>query len=274
MTRPTAHSLADLTRRLCQNPNNAWALAQRAELYRLAGQYVEALADLNRAIAVKPDYGWALAHRGVLYQTLGSNEQALVDFTQALRLNPAYVWALINRGLTLLALRRYAEAIADFDAVTQIDPTAIAHWWPSERGLVLNFSGRYGEAIACCEALLQQNAQDRMARYSLLVAQSLTAGVEAAYPAMVQMQSALQAAYPEAANNKEAAQILYYLGGLMALRGDHCQALHYLEATIPLYGEPMEQAQHDPAWDGLRTDVHFQALASNRNHGSGQSLLR
>lgn len=248
MTTPTTDPLAALTRRLGQNPNDAWALAHRADLYRLAGQYTEALADLDRAIAVKPNYSWALAHRGVLYQGLGGNEQALADFTQALRVNPAYGWALINRGLTLLALRRYAEAIADFDAVAQLEPASIAQWWPSERGLVLNFSGRYSEAIACCEALLAQNAQDRTAHYSLLVAQALTAGIKTAQAGITQLQSALQAAYPSAANNKEAAQILYYLGGLMALRGEHCDALRYLEATIPLSCEAIAQARHDPAW--------------------------
>jgi tetratricopeptide (TPR) repeat protein len=50
----------------------AWAVAQRAETYRLMGNHAAALADFGQAIELNDKWAWAIASRGQSYQDSGN----------------------------------------------------------------------------------------------------------------------------------------------------------------------------------------------------------
>jgi tetratricopeptide (TPR) repeat protein len=293
MTESEAKALADLNERLRQNPNDAWMLAQRGEIYRLSGCYTKALMDFNDALARQPNYAWALAHRGETYCLMGAYGDALTDFDQAIALRPTYTWAAAHRGVlfrlmgrysaaladfdhafalkpdytwvitqrgnTYMRQKRYTEALADLDRVVALDETFIPHW-RGERGLILNAMGRYGETVVCCEQALQKHKKDHIALYSLVVARHLWQGSVAAQAEREQTRKLLQAILQTALPGDVQAGALYRLSGLAALEGQREQALTYLQRGISLDHEPRGLAHYDPAWQEMWVDPQFQAL--------------
>lgn len=293
MTSQTVKSLADLDQILRQNPNDAWALAHRGELYRLNACYAEALRDFSCALALKPDYlwararrgetfgllgqytqalndfnqaiasnfsySWALAHRGVVYRWLRRYPEALADLSKALALKPDYGWALIHRGNLYIKSRRYQEAVADFERAAALDPTLVSHW-RGEYGLLLIYLGRYAEAIATCEYELQTSPDDYIAFYTLVIAQFLGSGPAHVQPNIARLHKLLQCKLEHNEEKKLQAGILYRLAGLHALQNDQAHAFDYLQAAVLLDDEPKEIARHDPVWAEFRNDARFRTM--------------
>ena len=52
------------------------------------GRYDEALADFTRAIELDPEDAWTIASRGETYRLMGRYDEALADFTRAIELDP------------------------------------------------------------------------------------------------------------------------------------------------------------------------------------------
>lgn len=251
-------TLAELSQMISQNPTDAWAFANRGEVYRSNGCYAEALADLGRAIDLKPSFAWALAHRGVIYKSMRRYAEALVDLNEAISLKPNYAWALIHRADIYITVQRYGDALTDMDRAIALNCT-IVPYWRGERGLILNFLGRYAETVACCEQALQEDPDDYIASYSLTVAMNCGQEATAALTVLNKTWHLLQSAQR---TNPVPAGVLYRLGGLAALQGKREEALGYLQDAVVCSDEPRETARHDPAWLALRADPHFQALTT------------
>lgn len=287
-------TLADLARNITENPVDAWAIAHRGQIYSQTQRYEEALTDFHQAIELKPDYIWAIAHRGEIYRLTRCWREALADFDRAITLNRNYIWAIAHRGATYSQMKRseealadlnqtieqkpdyawaliyraetyvprkqYREALADVDQAIELDPTILPHW-RGERGLILNYLGRYAETIACCEQALQEDAQDYIARYSLVIGQVCGQGLtEETQAEISDTRAFLKSLLERAIVTETRAALLYRLGGLAALQGEANQALNCLEEAISLDDEPQEQARHDPAWRDLHHHPHFQSL--------------
>jgi tetratricopeptide (TPR) repeat protein len=250
-------ALADFSRAIELNPAYAWALAHRGETYHLLERYEEALADFNRAIEQNPNNAWAIAHRGVTYRRMKRHEEALLDFNRAIELKPNYAWVLLHRANIYVGMKQYETALIDVDRIVMLDPGIILHW-QGERGLLLNYMGRYPETIKSCRQALQEDPADYVALYSLAVARACWKGRDEAQADIGQARAVLLSAV----NTDRPALVLYRLGGLAALEGQVGQALDYLQEAIPLHSEPVELARHDPAWDDLRADPRFQLLIS------------
>ena len=52
-------------------------------------RYDEALADYSRAIELDPEEAWVIASRGETYRAMGRYDQALADYDRAIELDPA-----------------------------------------------------------------------------------------------------------------------------------------------------------------------------------------
>lgn len=252
-------ALIDFHQAIKLKSDYAWAIAHRGEIYRLRRCWREALADFNWAITLNPDYIWAIAHRGATYSQVKRGEEALFDLNQTLDQKPDYAWALIYRAETYVPRKQYQEALADVDRAIELDPT-ILPYWRGERGLLLNYLGRYAETIACCEQAWQEDMQDYIARYSLVVAMVYQQGLTEVQAEISDTQAFLKSLLETTIETETRAALLYRLGGLAALEGETNQALNCLEEAISLDDEPQEQARHDPAWCDLRHHPHFQSL--------------
>jgi tetratricopeptide (TPR) repeat protein len=78
-------ALADFSRALELDPNDAWDWAHRGETYRQMGQYEAALADFSRALELDPNNDWILYGRALLYHVLDCKEKALADLNIAIQ---------------------------------------------------------------------------------------------------------------------------------------------------------------------------------------------
>lgn len=303
MKTQAAKSLTELEQMLNQNPNDAWALAHRGEVYCLAGDYRKALVDLDRALALKPNYGWAFGQRGEAYRLLGSYASALADFDRAVTLQPDSLWTLAHRGALYRLMRCYDKAIADLNAVIERKPdyawaliyraethTLVRHYEKAladvdlafavnaaltphrdgERAMLLNFLGRYADAITACQQALATKPDDYIARYSLLVAKVCSAGAAGHQQELTDAEALLNSVLQTTTNRKIQAGVLYRLGGLAAMQQKTAQALQYLGQAIALDDEPKEQVCHDPAWDKLRTQPHFQLFMAKASSETNQ----
>ena len=63
------------------------------------GRYEEAAADLTRAIELDPDSAWVIGTRGQVYQAMDRYEEAVADLTRAIELDPDW------RGLSASGAR-------------------------------------------------------------------------------------------------------------------------------------------------------------------------
>jgi serine/threonine protein kinase len=94
----------------------------RGITYGALGRYEEELADYTRAITLDPNDAMAFTNRGITYRALGRYEEALANHTRAIALDPNDAVAFTNRGATYHAMDRHEEALADFNHAIEIDP--------------------------------------------------------------------------------------------------------------------------------------------------------
>jgi len=91
------------------------------------GKYDDAIADYTKAIALNPNDATAYSNRGVAYGSKGAFDRAIADYTKAIALKPnvalAYTLAYTNRGYTHEKKGDKEQAIADFRKALEIDPS-------------------------------------------------------------------------------------------------------------------------------------------------------
>lgn len=139
-----AAALADMDEAIRARPD-AWRHVVRGHLNLAAGHRAAALADFNHALELDPDQEWARASRAEVYRTEGRHEDALADLDRALAIDPEYTWAHAERSRCLRDLERWDEALramaraADLDSETQWHRAHLA-------GLLLDL-GRHTEAL-------------------------------------------------------------------------------------------------------------------------------
>jgi tetratricopeptide (TPR) repeat protein len=73
-----------------------------------------AIADYTRAIGIDPQNAAAFNNRGNAYDAQGELDKARGDFDRAIELNANMLDAYMNRGLTLIRQGKDAEAEKDF----------------------------------------------------------------------------------------------------------------------------------------------------------------
>lgn len=143
----------------------------------LNGRYDEALSDCTRAIELNPQYAWAIGTRGNVYRTVGRYEDALSDHTRAIELNTQVDWALTERAQTYRLMGRYDEALSDYTRAIELNPQT--DWVISARAATHLCMGRYVNAVVDCARAVELDPEDARNRRLYAVALSLSAGEEA-----------------------------------------------------------------------------------------------
>jgi tetratricopeptide (TPR) repeat protein len=117
-------AIADLTRLLGQQSNNAEAYFDRGLLHQRSGRYAEALRDYDAAMRWSPPHSELHFNRGQIFRALGRPDDALAEFDYALELEPDHVDMLINRATLLFELGRVALSRIDIDHGLELAPEA------------------------------------------------------------------------------------------------------------------------------------------------------
>jgi tetratricopeptide (TPR) repeat protein len=109
--------IATLTAQLSTNQNNVDALIQRADMYRLHGNWTEARGDYAAAGKLAPNSAPLLLGHAQLCVDLGDNLAARVAFDEFISRFPTNRVALVGRARVLARLGDRKGAVADYSRV-------------------------------------------------------------------------------------------------------------------------------------------------------------
>ncbi|RIB27327.1 kinase-like domain-containing protein [Gigaspora rosea] len=115
-------SLADLTKALEIDTNNAFALRSRGTTYGMMKRYKESLDDLNKSLEIDQNNVEALISRGSTYRKMSRYMESLNDFNKILDIYPNNIEALCGRGITYRKMNEYKKSLADLNKLLKIDP--------------------------------------------------------------------------------------------------------------------------------------------------------
>jgi tetratricopeptide (TPR) repeat protein len=106
--------VADVSRRIAENPRDASLLVKRGELHRVHGDTELALADFRTAGEIAPDLPAVDLCTGRTHLEAGRPDQALPCLDRFLLLLPDHVMGRVFRARALAALGRRLEAAVDY----------------------------------------------------------------------------------------------------------------------------------------------------------------
>ena len=112
-----------------QGADLVWAYNNRGNAKRGKGDLDGALADYTRALELNPQDAKAYNNRGNAKQDKGDLDGALADYTRALELNPKHASAYYNRGVARFVKGEMAAAAADFARAQELKANAYAVLW-------------------------------------------------------------------------------------------------------------------------------------------------
>ncbi len=140
----TADALADMDEAI-RARLDAWTHVVRGRINLTAGHRAAALADFNHALELDPEQDWARASRAAVYRIEGRYEDALADLDRALAIDPEYIRAHAERSRCLIGLERWDEALRAMARAAVLDGESQWHR-VQYAGLLLDL-GRHEEAL-------------------------------------------------------------------------------------------------------------------------------
>jgi tetratricopeptide (TPR) repeat protein len=115
-------AIADYTKAIEIDPNNANAYKNRGDAYDDEKDYDRAIADYTKAIEIDPKYANVHYNRGLTYSNKKDYDRAIADYTKAIEIDPNYGNTFFKRGNAYYAKKDYGRAIADYNKAIEIDP--------------------------------------------------------------------------------------------------------------------------------------------------------
>jgi tetratricopeptide (TPR) repeat protein len=148
-------ALRDINDILSRFPENADVLALRATIYSGMGKRAEARTDADAARAIQPNTATVAYAEAAIARSDTDYEAQIATFSKLLAGNPQDPLALVSRGQAYFKLERYDNALADTDQALKL-----GYHWPDVRVLRANvFMMRHDrEAVAReAEAMVREN---------------------------------------------------------------------------------------------------------------------
>lgn len=143
--------IAEVTRQIRLDPNNARLYLERGELYRLHRDWRAALADYRRVERLNPSLDEARFARGRMYFEAGKAQQAKFWLDRFLVAQPNHVDALVTRARMLVKLNHHILAVKDYSrAIAKLAKPKPEYYIERARALVIE--GRKDEALAGIDA--------------------------------------------------------------------------------------------------------------------------
>ena len=138
-------AITDYSKILLNNPNDYYALFQRALSKSYLNDHEGAIQDYTRAIQINSEKASAFYNRGLSKDKLKDSYGAISDFNKAIEIDPTYTSALHNRGKAKTYLEDYSGAITDFNKVISQKPLHLNA--RQNRANIHYFNGDYYFAI-------------------------------------------------------------------------------------------------------------------------------
>lgn len=112
-----SRALADYSAALDLEPNDSYALYNRAIIYTRMGDLQSSIEDFDATLALRPDNQEAYLNRGLAFLDTGRPDKAIDDFTALYEGNPDHPYALANRGIAYAWMGNDGLAERDFAKV-------------------------------------------------------------------------------------------------------------------------------------------------------------
>ena len=113
-------SVANFTRAIEKDADNALASVSRGAAYLKLGTLDLARDDFDRAIKIDPEYARAYHMRGLVSEKRGDDHTALADFDRAIELNPDYGAAYYSRAALHAKMANTEKAQEDIEMVAHL----------------------------------------------------------------------------------------------------------------------------------------------------------
>ena len=115
--------IADYTKAIESNPNNATAYLSRGTAHLRALNFDSAIADFTKAIELNTSDASAYTNRGAAHYEKAEFDRAIADLKKAIEINPKAALAYSNLGWTYEAMGDEREAINHYRKALEIDPS-------------------------------------------------------------------------------------------------------------------------------------------------------
>jgi len=139
-------AISDCTKAIELNPNSTTAYVTRGGAKKGAGRLDEAIADYSKALEINPGDATAYSNRGTAKGEKGDLDGAIADYTKAIELEPTYTSAYSNRATVECSKGLFDEAIEDYTKAIALDPGLAALY--TNRGTAKSAKRLFDEAIA------------------------------------------------------------------------------------------------------------------------------
>ena len=241
-------AIADHTRAIELEPENAEYYDSRSVSYHAVGRYDEAIADCTRAIELQPENAEYYHSRGMSYHAAGRYEEAVTDKTRAIELEPGNAEYYDSRSVSYHSAGQYDKAITDCTRATELEPGNAEYY--DSRGASSCAAGRYAEAAADCTRAIElepENAEFHRSRGLSYHLAGLYEEANADYSRAIE----LEPDYPE----------YHYLRGLSNLKsGCYEDAITDFARAIELEPENAEY-YHSRGLSYIKSGRYEEALA-------------
>ena len=118
-----SQSIADYTKAIEADPNNAEVYNNRGLVYDDQGSFPEAISDYTKAIEINPNRAEVYSNRGNVYLKQGNLPQAITDYTKAIELDSHFSEAYNNRAVSFFQSKEYDKAWADVHKAEELGNT-------------------------------------------------------------------------------------------------------------------------------------------------------
>lgn len=225
----------------------------------------------------------AEAHRtlGGIYRVHEWNlSEAEREFNRALELNPSLADAYGSRGILHLSKGNFAEAIIDAKRALELDP--LSGRTAGFAGTIFLYAGQYEEAIEQFNRALQSDSKDALSQGNIGLAHIQLGQFELGLKELdkvdniddTQIQGDIVYAFAKAGQidrlknqigrllveEKKNHELAFALASAYVNLGDNDRAIEWLEVAYREHVSALVTAQHNFAFDRIRSDPRFKAL--------------
>jgi tetratricopeptide (TPR) repeat protein/tRNA A-37 threonylcarbamoyl transferase component Bud32 len=148
------------------NPENIYALNNKAEVLSSVGKNSDAVYYCDQAIKIDPGYYWAWYNKGAALMEYSDDKgcsattykeedslerikKAIECYDYAIELNPGSERIWLNKGFALIALGNYEQGLKCYDHALQINPDCI--YALNNKGTAFAELGKFNEALKYLE---------------------------------------------------------------------------------------------------------------------------
>jgi tetratricopeptide (TPR) repeat protein len=229
-------AIAEFSRALELDPNNALLYTRRAGARKSKGDQNGAIADATHALEIDPKVRAAYLIRGNAFLNKGASDRALDDFDRALELDSKDSGVFAVRGFARLTENDFVGAAAEADRAIVLDSSLAPAF--HLRGLAAGFQGDFAAAVLNFDRAIKldsKNASLYAARGAAKAELGDRMGAASDTRRAVRLDPKISAAFFPKAIELEAAAL--QAGNSAQLRGNYTAALAEYENVIALKRE-------------------------------------